>query len=135
VEHCLLSKCTIKEGLTAQNVTANLCAQKPRDTSAELKRTNIALMVVSATFVLSRLAQKLFTRAEVRMALDDYLILATLLVGQPSTILIDRGLIPNGLGRDVWTLNFDQVTEFGKYFYWVEICYFAQLSVLKLTFL
>ena len=135
VEHCLLSNCTIKEGLTTQNVTANLCGQKPRDTSGELKRTNIALMVVSATFVLSRLAQKLFTRAEVRMALDDYLILATLLVGQPSTILIDRGLIPNGLGRDVWTLSFDQVTAFGKYFYWVEICYFAQLSVLKLTFL
>ncbi|KAF3037423.1 hypothetical protein E8E11_000925 [Didymella keratinophila] len=117
------------------NVTATLCDQKPCDTSVELKATNIALMVVSAAFVLMRLVQKLFTRAEARMALDDYLIFATLLVGQPSTILIDRGLIPNGLGRDVWTMNFDQVTAFGKYFYWVEICYFAQLSVLKLSFL
>lgn len=135
VEECLLSTCSIKEGLTAQNVTATLCDQEPRDTSAELKATNIALMVVSATFVLLRLAQKLFSRAEARMATDDYLILATLLVGQPSTILIDRGLIPNGLGRDVWTMNFDQVTAFGKYFYWVEICYFAQMSVLKLSFL
>jgi hypothetical protein len=135
VERCLLSTCTIKEGLTAQNVTATLCDQKPRDTSVELKATNIALMVVSAAFVLMRLTQKLFTRVESRMALDDYLIFATLLVGQPSTILIDRGLIPNGLGRDVWTMSFDQVTAFGKYFYWVEICYFAQLSVLKLSFL
>ncbi|KAF3003238.1 hypothetical protein E8E13_010027 [Curvularia kusanoi] len=92
-------------------------------------------MAVSAFFVLSRLTQKVFSRAEAQMAMDDYLILATLLVGQPSTILIDRGLIPNGLGRDIWTLNFGQVTAFGKYFYWVEICYFAQLSVLKLAFL
>jgi hypothetical protein len=135
IERCLLSTCTIKEGLTAQNVTATLCDQKARDTSAELKATNIALMAVSAAFVLLRLAQKLFSRAEARMATDDYLIFLTLLVGQPSTILIDRGLIPNGLGRDIWTMSFDQVTAFGKYFYWVEICYFAQLSVLKLSFL
>ncbi|KAF3043816.1 hypothetical protein E8E12_010536 [Didymella heteroderae] len=135
VEQCLLSTCSVKEGLTAQNVTATLCDQKPRDTSGELKATNIALMVVSAAFVLSRLAQKLFNPTEAHLGTDDYLIFVTLLVGQPSTILIDRGLIPNGLGRDVWTLSFEQVTAFGKYFYWIEICYFAQLSVLKLAFL
>jgi hypothetical protein len=135
VEQCLLSTCSVKEGLTTQNVTATFCDQKPRDTSSELKATNIALMVTTATLVLLRFAQKLLTRAEGRICADDYLILATLLIGPPSTIVIDRGLIPNGLGRDTWTLGFDQVTAFGKYFYWVEILYFAQLSVLKLAFL
>jgi hypothetical protein len=135
VEQCILSACTVKEGLTAQNVTATLCDRKPRDTGVELRATNIGLMVVSAAFVLPRLAYKLFSSAETRIGSDDYFILITLLVGQPSTIAIDRGLILNGLGRDIWTLSFEQVTAFGKYFYWVELLYFTQLPLLKLSFL
>ncbi|KAF2026213.1 hypothetical protein EK21DRAFT_103380 [Setomelanomma holmii] len=75
-------------------------------------------MVVSAAFVLMRLCYKLFSPAEIQVGLDDYFILITLLCGQPNTIVIDRGLIPNALGRDIWTLPFDKVTAFGKYFYW-----------------
>jgi hypothetical protein len=135
VEPCLLNTCTVKEGLTTQNVTATLCDRKPRDNSSELKAANIALMVVSAAFVLMRLCYKLLSPTEIRIGPDDYFILLTLLTGQPNTIVIDRGLIPNGLGRDIWTLSFEQVTAFAKYFYWVELLYFAQLSLLKLSFL
>ena len=135
VEQCILSTCTVKEGLTAQNVTATLCDRKPRDTSSELRVANISLMVLSAAFVLLRLAHKIFSPVKTHIGPDDYFIFITLLTGQPNTIVIDRGLVPNGLGRDIWTLSFEQVTAFGKYFYWVELIYFAQLFLLKLSFL
>jgi len=31
-----------------------------------------------------------------------------------------------GLGKDVWTLRDDQITNFGKFFYILEILYFFQ---------
>jgi hypothetical protein len=135
VEQCLVSKCTVKEGLTAKNITATLCNEPVRDRGNELRIINIATTVMSAFFVLSRVGHKLLGPAKMRFGLDDLLIFITLLVLQPNTILVDLKLIPNGLGRDIWTLPFDNITEFGKYFYWGEIGYFAALALLKLSFL
>jgi hypothetical protein len=52
---------------------------------------------------------------------DDYTIIMTLLAGVPSVVIIDRGLIPNGLGRDVWTVAFDRITAFVRWLYIAEI--------------
>jgi hypothetical protein len=66
---------------------------------------------------------------------DDYTIIMTLLAGVPSVVIIDRGLIPNGLGRDVWTVAFDRITAFVRWLYIAEILYFFQMTLLKLTLL
>lgn len=66
---------------------------------------------------------------------DDYTVILTLFAGVPSVVLIDRGALPNGLGRDVWTLPFDRITEFVRWLYVLEILYFFQMTLLKLTLL
>lgn len=66
---------------------------------------------------------------------DDYTIIMTLFAGVPSVVLIDRGLLPNGLGRDVWTMSFDKITAFVRWLYILEILYFFQMTLLKLTLL
>ncbi|KAG9203648.1 hypothetical protein G6514_002666 [Epicoccum nigrum] len=66
---------------------------------------------------------------------DDYTIILTLIAGVPSVVLIDRGALPNGLGKDVWTLPFQQITEFVRWLYVLEILYFFQMTLLKLTLL
>jgi hypothetical protein len=66
---------------------------------------------------------------------DDYTIILTLLAGVPSVVMIDKGALPNGLGRDVWTVPFEQITNFVRWLYVLEILYFFQLTLLKLTLL
>lgn len=66
---------------------------------------------------------------------DDYSVIAALVSGIPSVVIIDRGIMKNGLGRDVWTVPFDHITNFVRWLYALEILYFLQISLLKLTLL
>jgi hypothetical protein len=132
---CLATSCTVKEGLTAQNISATICSAPIRDRSAELKSLNIATAVVSAFFVLLRLGHKIFGPSEIRFGLDDIFIFITLLSLVPTAVIVDVELINDGLGRDIWTVPFDKIAPYGKYFYWIENLYFASMAVLKLSFL
>lgn len=90
--------------------------------------------VVSATVLLIRLGYKLFI-AGVDLGLDDWLILATVLTGIPTTIITSLGSIPNGLGRDIWTLEPVEITNFTYYFYFMSWLYFLDLALLKISLL
>lgn len=80
-----------------------------------------------------RLCSKFFIHSE--FGLDDYFIATTLAAGIPSSVLTVHGLTSNGLGRDVWTITFTQITDFIHVFYVMEILYFAQVALLKLSLL
>lgn len=69
------------------------------------------------------------------LGMDDWFCLLSTLVGVPCTAIACHGLAPNGLGRDVWTLPFDTITRFGRFFYIMEVFYFAMVTLLKTTFL
>lgn len=66
---------------------------------------------------------------------DDYTIILTLIAGVPSVVVIDRGSLKNGLGRDVWTVPFDRITAFVRWLYVLEVLYFFQMTLLKLALL
>jgi hypothetical protein len=88
---------------------------------------------VSAIFVIQRFAYKIWARLD--LGTDDWFTLVTLLSGVPSTIITARAVVPNGMGRDIWTLTADQITNFGKFFFIMEINYFFQVASLKLALL
>lgn len=67
--------------------------------------------------------------------LDDWFIMATLAAGIPSTIMTVHGMTSNGLGKDIWTLKPVQITNFIHTFYAIEILYFAQVAIMKLSLL
>lgn len=99
-----------------------------------LKLTNIILGVISAACVVIRLVYKsVFTASE--LGWDDYMILATVVCGIPSTIVQDIGTIGHGLGKDVWTLSFSTITAFVKWFYVIEVLYFFNVAMLKISLL
>jgi len=49
--------------------------------------------------------------------------------------VIDRGLVPNGLGRDTYTLTYESISNFARYLYIAEVLYFLEIALLKLTLL
>ena len=67
--------------------------------------------------------------------LDDYFIVATLCTGIPASVMNAHGLTVNGLGKDIWTVPFKQITDFLHFFYAMEVLYFAQVALLKLSLL
>ena len=89
--------------------------------------------MVAFLFVVQRIAFKVYSKLE--LGLDDLFAVATLLVEIPVTVMNAVDLVPNGLGRDIWTLPFDNIYAFGFYYYLQTIMYFAELGLLKLAFL
>ena len=46
-----------------------------------------------------------------------------------------HGTAGHGEGKDIWTLEFDDITKFGLFFYILEVFYFAQVALLKMSLL
>ncbi|KAF2464991.1 uncharacterized protein BDR25DRAFT_91906 [Lindgomyces ingoldianus] len=134
VETCVLKSCTVKQGLTTKNITMTTCGAPIRNKTGIYRTISITLGVISAVCVLLRLFYKLvLTMGE--LGLDDCFIGITLIDGVPSTIINVRGMAANGLGKDIWTLSFPTITNFVRWFYILEVLYFSQVSLLKLSLL
>ncbi|CAK7213236.1 hypothetical protein SBRCBS47491_001733 [Sporothrix bragantina] len=130
---CILANCTILEALSAKNITAVGCDQPVRDKSGTFRITNATLAVFSGVFVLARLAYRMFIAGSI--GADDWLCLVAVLVGAPSSAMLTEGLANNGLGRDVWTLPTANIYRFIEFFYIIEVLYFTDVMLLKLTLL
>ncbi|KAL7796681.1 putative PTH11-typeG-protein-coupled receptor [Trichoderma ceciliae] len=131
VQACVLQNCTIKDALSAMNLTAVGCNQPLRDRSRTYIILSDALGTTSGVFVLQRLAYKLW--AKLGLGSDDLMALVAIFGGIPSTVINAYGVTNNGLGRDLWTLTPMQITRFGLFFWVLEIIYFVEVSVLKLA--
>ncbi|KAK1956059.1 CFEM domain-containing protein [Colletotrichum sublineola] len=134
VELCVMQNCTLKNALTTKNVTQTTCGAVPRDRSFTYNTISITFGTLSAIFVIIRLVYKGVTTIS-DLGMDDWFILITLGSGLPSTVINSVGLAAHGLGRDLWTLSFDTITSFGYWFYVMEVLYFAQVTLLKMSLL
>lgn len=133
-EVCLLSSCTLKESLSAKNVTAISCGMPIRDASGRARATYISLAVLGMFFASVRILYKLFYTTT-RLTADDYMLLISALHGLPSLFVMDMGARHNGSGRDIWTVPFDDITRFLYWIYIMELLYISQISFIKLTML
>lgn len=130
---CVTEKCTITEGLTTKNVTETTCGAPVRDKSRWFNTISNTFGALSGVAIVVRVVSKLVTGAE--FGLDDYTIFATFVSGIPSSVLEVHGLTSNGLGKDIWTLSPTHITNYLHSFYVMEILYFAQVFLLKLSLL
>ncbi|CAG9941066.1 unnamed protein product [Clonostachys rosea f. rosea IK726] len=134
VTSCVETKCTIPDSLAVMNISRIDCDETPRDRSIELKVATITVGTVAGLFVMLRFGYKLMI-SNVALAMDDWLTLATMIVVIPNLIITINGTIPNGLGRDIWTLTPDQITTVIRFFFTTAVLYFALTTLVKLLFL
>ncbi|KAH7310664.1 hypothetical protein B0I35DRAFT_439502 [Stachybotrys elegans] len=131
---CITSACTVREALFTKNVTMANCGAPIRDSSHEYVITTNILGVLIGVFVAQRLAFKLYYK--LGFAIDDWLLLTTvLLFTTPSLVINVHGLVAHGMGRDIWNVPFDDITEFLHFFQAMAILYFAQIAMIKLVVL
>ncbi|KAF9869957.1 CFEM domain-containing protein [Colletotrichum karsti] len=134
VEVCVLQNCTLRNALTTKNITQTTCGVTPRDRTTQYNIISITMGTLSGVFVVIRLVHKIFASAGV-LGADDWFILATLGSGIPGTVINTHGFAANGLGKDIWTVPFDRITDFGYWFFVMEPMYFAQVTLLKMSLL
>jgi hypothetical protein len=119
--------------IVTKNVTETTCNAPIRNKSKPYYALSVSFGTLSGAIVALRLVSKFLINSE--LGLDDYFIAFTLGAGIPSSILTVHGIISNGLGRDIWTITPKQITDFVHIFYAMEILYFAQVALLKLSLL
>jgi hypothetical protein len=121
--------------IATKNATTSLCHAPVRNESNKIRITNIVVAVVSATFALLRLGYKVISFGFEDLGYDDYAVLAATVMGVPTVVIIDRGIVPNGLAMDVWTVPFDHITNFVRWLFILESLYFLLIAMVKLTLL
>ncbi|QSZ32616.1 hypothetical protein DSL72_002195 [Monilinia vaccinii-corymbosi] len=133
VEECAVTHCTVKELLTSKNVTSIACNQPIRDQRHSYNWSSNSFAIASWVAFLLRIASRLTSDA--RFWWDDLMATAVMLVGIPSAIINVEGLTRNGLGKDIWTLSFENISRMIRFFYVSELLYFAQISFVKISIL
>lgn len=81
----------------------------------------------------TRLVSKYVARAH--LDADDLFALLAYLANLTALIITFVGLIPSGIGRDIWTLTPHQIDMFGHWFYGLEPLYFLQVGLIKMAIL
>ncbi|KAH7109774.1 hypothetical protein EDB81DRAFT_927621, partial [Dactylonectria macrodidyma] len=131
---CVSEGCPVKEALTTQNLTNTYCNVPVRDKTRSLIKLTIILGVLSGSSLLLRITCKVFIMHS-DFGLDDLFTILSFCCCVPSVAMTIHGTASHGLGRDIWTLDFDDITTFGFFFYLVGVFYFPLVSLLKMAVL
>jgi hypothetical protein len=121
--------------IVTKNATTTLCHAPIRSEGNKIRITNIIVAVISAACMLLRIVYKAVAFGVGEIGGDDYAVIAAVLAGVPTVVIIDRGIVTNGLGKDVWTVPFEHVINFARWLYILEILYFLLIAIVKLTLL
>ena len=107
----------MKEALTTLNISLTICNAPIRDDRLVIDVILYVLLAVLFVVIGVRFYVRTFMGDIGSIGIDDWIILATFILGILSMLLATLGAGGYGLGRDIWTLLFDDITLFAKYFY------------------
>ncbi|KAJ2978692.1 hypothetical protein NQ176_g3677 [Zarea fungicola] len=111
------------------------CDPDKRDKAPQYIVVNIALGTSTTIVALSRLFFKRFIGVVRKFGPDDWVVLATLIVGTPCAFINRFGLVHSGIGKDARALGPDTVSDFAFYFDMMEVLYAAALALVRMTFI
>ncbi|KAL4882906.1 CFEM domain-containing protein [Aspergillus karnatakaensis] len=131
LEPCVKASCSIKESLTAKNYTVTTCGVPQSDDSGVFPVTNAVGIVVAILAVGLRLANRAMDR---RLGWDDYTIVLSLLFAI-AVSAIGLKLKDFGLGKDIWTIPFDDIRMTLKLFFIEEELYGICIAMVKISML
>ncbi|KAL3472594.1 hypothetical protein BJX99DRAFT_272830 [Aspergillus californicus] len=131
LQPCVLGACTVKEAFTAKNATNTACGLPSSDDTTVFPITNIVGLVVAILSVVVRVVNRLSDR---RFGWDDYLIILSLLFAA-AVSGIGLSLRDYGLGKDIWTVPFDDIRQTLKLFWVEELLYCICIALVKCSML
>jgi hypothetical protein len=118
--------------LATKKVTSAICHAPVRSEPTHLRVANIVFPVVTGCCIILRFVyQGLFNAAG--LGWDDCVVGVTVFISVPSVIIIQRGLLANEIGVDLWAVPFDQLEKFLRSLYTVTLLYFILAAMVKIA--
>ncbi|PHH91350.1 hypothetical protein CDD83_812 [Cordyceps sp. RAO-2017] len=133
LKDCVMPVCPIYDSMAVKNLTDKACHRPRRDKSGKFSALSIALCSITYVLVAVRIVYKQFFGHRRRLSVDDWIIMVTVAIGIPCTVLNVHGLAANGIGKDVWTLQPQTVSNFQLYFYVLEIFYVTMMALIRVA--
>lgn len=63
------------------------------------------------------------------------MVIVASILGVATVVIIDRGVVPSGIAKDVWAIPFEDITRFTFWLYVLTITYFLMVPIVKLALL
>ncbi|PVI06287.1 hypothetical protein DM02DRAFT_638698 [Periconia macrospinosa] len=127
-----MTECSVLDALIAKNGSETLCGNPVRNRGQQFSALVITSIVLAFGFIIVRFTYRFLVG---NYDYDDWFVLAAFISSTLSAALSIFGTIANGLGRDVWTLEPNEVTNMLKYFYAIASLYFLQVALTKISLL
>ncbi|KAL4987806.1 hypothetical protein BDW68DRAFT_197132 [Aspergillus falconensis] len=128
---CMLASCTVRESLTAQNYSYSKCQYLATENTATFPIVNIVGIIVAIVSVALRAAYRMLAG---QLGLDDYTICAALFVAVAISG-VGFPLKTHGLGKNIWTVPFSDISETLKLFFIEEVLYTICTALIKISML
>ncbi|KAL4757703.1 CFEM domain-containing protein [Aspergillus foveolatus] len=128
---CMLVSCTVRESLTAQNYSYSTCQYPASENTVTFPIVNIVGIIVAIVSVILRGTYRILAG---QLGLDDYTICAALLVAA-AICGVGFPLKDHGLGKNIWTVPFSDISETLKLFFIEEVLYTICTALIKLSML
>ncbi|EED17823.1 integral membrane protein, putative [Talaromyces stipitatus ATCC 10500] len=131
---CVSQSCTIRESLTTKNVTSTLCGAPVRDRTSIVSNAGIIGGVVAVFFYILRMLSRVPQFGGGTLGLDDAVMTLVVALAIALAALSDV-LAKHGLGKDMWTVPFDDITYILYIYYFDEDIYLSILPLTKISIL
>ncbi|KAJ3541364.1 hypothetical protein NM208_g4646 [Fusarium decemcellulare] len=129
VHACVEKSCLPVDALATINATSTACNAPIRDRRQGFDILTNTLIVITSIAVGLRFFERL--RSGSSLYHDDYIIVFCLLIDIANSVVCTRGLSPNGLGKDAWTLRPEKITGFLRSLYIGQTLYAAEVFAVK----
>ncbi|KAI1779826.1 hypothetical protein F4818DRAFT_437127 [Hypoxylon cercidicola] len=126
---CIAGNCTVREAFFTKNLTSTSCGIVPTVDNSYVP-IYIAFDVITAIAILLRIAARLKTK--VPMWWDDFIIAVSFLGCLAETTLC-MAMKPHGMGADIWTVPFDDITTTLEALHTMFILYITNRALVRLS--
>lgn len=117
----------------ARYFTEKLCKTPVRNRTKRFVVLNLLLGSITCGIVFVRTVFKRFYSQNSRLAIDDWLIVAAIILGVPSIAIMIFGLSFHGMGKDVWGVSASDIVVYARYLFVMEILYLTLMTLTKLS--
>ncbi|KAK1978650.1 CFEM domain-containing protein [Colletotrichum cereale] len=130
---CVRSSCTVRESLQVQRYSKHSCGVPSRDRTALVWITSTVFLALGLFAFFLRVASKLLLGHQT-WGPDDWVMLLAVAIMIPLNGL-SYPIAQVALGKDIWNVQPEDITQFLYIFFWDELLYLAALPATKISIL
>ncbi|KAH6972889.1 hypothetical protein BKA56DRAFT_691503 [Ilyonectria sp. MPI-CAGE-AT-0026] len=129
---CVAANCTVRESLLVQSYSKHACGAPSRDRSTLVWVVGVVFLVLGLLSFAFRVMARFFLGTHT-WGPDDWVMLLAVAMMIPLNAISFP--ISRMLGKDIWNLHPDDITDFLYLFFWDELLYLGALPVTKISIL